>query len=200
MGRRKEFAVRTRILDILTNEQLLRLSGASADDGRPLAHHVFFEADCWEVGDDFADLLQRHAHYLLSRPELVAVISGHSTGTGSQRFFWLMGDRRALAVRHALKRCGVPGAQLRIQSAGEARPSIESGGPELGRWRRRVTIDYVAADAEDLAHIPSPGSPDWWRAALGAGPLHRLPGTMRAPGGRAQSSSAASRPGNSTSV
>ncbi len=192
--------MQTRILDILTNEQLLRLSGACADDGRPLAHQVFFEPDAWEVGDEFARLLQSHARYLLQRPDLVAVISGHSYGTGSQRYFWFMGDRRALTVRQAFARCGVPGHQLRIQSVGEARPSIESGGPELARWRRRVTIDYVPAGAADLERIPAPGSADWWRSVLGAGPLHRLPGAMPAAARRAQSSSAASRPGNSTSV
>lgn len=187
-----------RILDILTNEQLLRLSGACADDGRPLAHHVFFEADCWEVPDEFTGFLKCHAHYLLEHPGLVAVLSGHSYGIGSQRFFWLMGDRRAHAVRHALVRAGVPSSQLRVQSVGEARPSIELAGDELGRYRRRVSIDYMQADAKDLERIPQPGSPTWWRAVLGAGPLHRLPGRHPALG--AQSSSAASRPGNSTSV
>ncbi|MES2484225.1 MAG: OmpA family protein [Pseudomonadota bacterium] len=190
--------MQTRILDILTNEQLLRLSGACADDGRPLAHQVFFDADCWEVPDDFTSFLKCHAHYLLEHPGLVALLSGHSYGTGSQRFFWLMGDRRAHAVRHALVRSGVPARQLRVQSVGEARPSIELGGQELGRYRRRVTIDYVQAGAEDLERIPAPGSPVWWRAVLGAGPIHRLPG--HPPPHNAQSSSAASRPGNNTSV
>jgi len=190
--------VQTRILDILTNEHLLRLSGACADDGRPLAHQVFFDADCWEIPDDFGDFLKCHAQYLLAHPDLVAILSGHSYGTGSQRFFWLMGDRRAHAVRHAFVRAGVPAHQLRVQSVGEARPLIEQGGQELGRYRRRVTIDYAQAGAEDLERIPAPGSATWWRSVLGAGPMHRLPGHQ--PARRGQSSSAASRPGNSTSV
>jgi hypothetical protein len=192
--------VQIRILDILTKEQLLRLSAACAEDGRPLAHQVFFEPDCWEITDDFNPLLHRHAAWLIQRPDLVAVLSGHSTGTGSQRFFWLMGDRRAHAVRQALVRAGVPAHQLRVQSAGEARPSIESGGAELARYRRRVTIDYVEADDASLSRIPQPGSAVWWRSVLGAGSMHPLPGASPRGLVTGQSSSAASRPGNSTSV
>ena len=190
--------MQVRILDILTNQHLLRMSGACAKDGQPLAQQVFFEPDCWEVSDDFHPMLKTHAHYLLQHPELVAVLSGHSYGTGSQRFFWLMGDRRALAVRHAFIRAGVPASQLRIQSVGEARPSIELAGDELARYRRRVTIEYLQAGAEDLDRIAQPGSPDWWRSVLGAGPGHKVPGSMAF--STRQSSSAASRPGNSTSV
>jgi len=194
----KELAMQVRILDILTNEQLLRMSGACAPDGRPLAQQVFFEPDCWEISEDFLPLLRTHAHYLLQNPDLVAVLSGHSYGTGSQRYFWLMGDRRAQAVRHALIRAGVPASQVRMQSVGEARPSIEMAGGELARYRRRVAIDYLRAGAKDLDRIAEPGSPNWWRAVLGAGHARKLPGTTAF--NTRQSSSAASRPGNSTSV
>ncbi|MBC7437672.1 MAG: OmpA family protein [Bdellovibrionales bacterium] len=190
--------MQVRILDILTNEKLLRLSGACAADGRPLTRQVFFEPDCWELPDEFDRMLRRHAGYLLDHPDTIAVLSGHSYGTGSQRFFWLMGDRRALAVRHALHRAGVPASQMRIQSVGEARPSIELAGDELARYRRRVTIDYVQAGDEDLARIAQPGSPDWWRSVLGAGQGKKLPGGIAFH--PRQSSSAASRPGNNTSV
>ena len=190
--------MQTRILEILTKEHVLRLSGACADDGRPLTQQVFFEPDCWEITDDFSAMLQMHAAWLIERPGLVAVLSGHSTGTGSQRFFWLMGDRRAHAVRQAFVRAGVPAHQLRMQSAGEARPSIELGGAELARYRRRVTIDYVEAGDASLERIAQPGSPGWWRSVLGAGAMRPLPGHSLT--GAAQSSSAASRPGNSTSV
>ncbi len=171
--------MQVRILDILTNQQLLRMSGACADDGRPLAHQVFFEPDAWEVGDDFSRMLKSHAQYLAKRPDLVAVLSGHSTGTGSQRYFWLMGDRRAYAVRQAFIRAGVHARQLRVQSAGAARPSIELAGEELARYRRRVTIDYLTVGAEDLERIPRPGSPVWWRAVLGAGPGHSVGDSRR---------------------
>ena len=190
--------MQVRILDILTNEKLLRLSGACAADGQPLTRQVFFEPDCWELSDEFNGMLRRHAAFLLHHPETIAVLSGHSYGTGSQRFFWLMGDRRALAVRHVLIHAGVPASQIRIQSVGEARPSFEMAGDELACYRRRVTIDYVQIDDEDLARIAQPGSPDWWRSVLGAGRGQKLPGGIAFH--PRQSSSDASRPGNNTSV
>ncbi len=98
----KETAVHAQTQILLTREQELRASGECDDDGRPLARQVFFEADNWLVPESYGNLLAAHAAWLADRPERVVLVSGHSYGTGSHRFFWLMGDRRAIAVRSAL--------------------------------------------------------------------------------------------------
>lgn len=154
---------------LLAQEQALRLSGASADDGRPLAHQVFFEADSWLVPESYGPLLQAHAAYLVAHPELAAVISGHSYGTGSHRFFWLMGDRRAMAVRAALLKAGASRKQVMAQSQGAARPQIEMAGQDVGRYRRRVTIEYLRLDSVAAPPVPPDGSAQWWRSVLGGG-------------------------------
>ncbi len=162
---------------ILAHEEALRLSGARADDGRPLAHQVFFDADNWLVPDGYEPMLKAHAAYLAGHPELAAVISGHSYGTGSHRFFWLMGDRRAMAVRAALLKAGATRAQLLAQSQGAARPLIEMAGEDVGRYRRRVTIEYVRLDAVAAPPVPPEGSAQWWRSVMGGGiqlPADRL--------------------------
>ncbi|HYW58723.1 MAG TPA: OmpA family protein [Polaromonas sp.] len=156
-------------LTILAHEEELRMSGACADDGRPLAHQVFFEADNWLVPEGYEQLLQAHAAYLSGHPELAAVISGHSYGTGSHRFFWLMGDRRAIAVRAALLKAGAAPEQLLAQSQGAARPLIEMAGEDVGRYRRRVTIDYLRLDAVAAPPVPPDGSAQWWRSVMGGG-------------------------------
>ena len=152
---------------ILAHEQALRQSGACADDGRPLAHQVFFEADNWLLPESYAQMLRAHAAYLMAHPELAAVISGHSYGTGSHRFFWLMGDRRAMAVRAALLKAGAAPGQVLAQSQGAARPLIEMAGEDVGRYRRRVTIDYLRLDAVAAPPVPPDGSAQWWRSVLG---------------------------------
>lgn len=162
-------------LTILAREQILRSSGACASDGRPLAQQVFFEPDSWLVPDGFAPLLAAHAAYLVAHPELAAVISGHSYGTGSHRFFWLMGDRRALAVRAALIKAGAAHGQLLVQSQGAERPLIEMAGEDVGRYRRRVTIDYLQFDAVAAPPVPADGSALWWRSVMGAGHHIKLP-------------------------
>lgn len=171
----KEFIVPHKIQILLAREQVWRTSGARAGDGRPLAHQVFFEPDNWLVPDAYAQLLQAHAAYLVAQPGLVAVVSGHSYGTGSHRFFWLMGDRRAIAVRSALIKAGAVPSQVLVQSRGAARPLIEMAGEAVARYRRRVSIDYVKPDAVTASPVPLDGSAQWWRSVLGAGTGVKLP-------------------------
>lgn len=162
-------------LILLAREQDLHASGACAADGRPLAHQVFFGPDNWFVPESYSSLLAAHAAYLATHPELAAVVSGHSYGTGSNRFFWLMGERRALAVRAALIKAGAAAKQLLAQSRGGARPLIEMAGDEVGRYRRRVTIDYLRLDAVAALPVPKEGSAQWWRSVFGSGHKDKLP-------------------------
>ncbi len=162
-------------LMLLAREQDLHASGARAADGRPLAQQLFFGPDNWFVPESYGALLAAHAAYLAAHPELAAVVSGHSYGTGSNRFFWLMGERRALAVRSALIKAGAAARQLLVQSRGGARPLIEAAGDEVGRYRRRVSIDYLRLDAIAALPVPPEGSAQWWRCVFGAGHKDKLP-------------------------
>ena len=163
---------------LLAREQAWRASGACAPDGRPLAHQIFFEPDNWLVPEDYAPLLAAHATYLLDQPSLAAVMSGHSYGTGSHRFFWLMGDRRAIAVRSALIKAGARSGQLLVQSRGAARPLIEMAGEAVARYRRRVTIHYVNPEAFTASPVAPDGSAQWWRSVLGVGSGMKLPADL----------------------
>lgn len=155
-----------RILRILSREQQLRASLAAAPDGRPLAHLIFFEPDSWMLPDGYEQLLDAHARYMLERPGTRAVISGHSYGSGSHRFYWLMGDRRAIEVQKRLLRLGVDARQLLVQSKGAARSAIETVSQDFGRWRRRAAINYIGADG-NAAALTQPGSAEWWRSVFG---------------------------------
>lgn len=163
-----------RTQSLLSREQELLASGARDPEGRPLARQVFFEPDNWMVPDAYNNLLAEHAAWLAERPEQVLLVSGHSYGTGSHRFFWLMGDRRAIAVRAALLKAGAAPKQVLVQSRGAARPLIEAAGAEVAQYRRRVTLDYLDAQAEKTAPPPD-GSAAWWRSVFGAGGKARLP-------------------------
>lgn len=164
-----------KIEHLLNHENSLRLTEALEDDGRPLATQVFFEPDNWLVPEDFEPLLTAHASYLAAHPELAVVLSGHSYGTGSNRFFWLMGDRRAMAVRAALMKAGAQAGQVLVQSRGAARPKIELAGKDVARYRRRVTIDYLPLDAAGAQPVPAEGSAPWWRSVFGVGHGVQLP-------------------------
>lgn len=157
-----------RIIDILTREQQLRASLAAAPDGRPLAHLIFFEPDSWMLPDGYEQMLDAHARYLVDHASTRAVISGHSYGSGSHRFYWLMGDRRAIEVQRRLVRLGVNAQQLLVQSKGAARSSIATVGQEFGRWRRRAAINYIGVDGNAAASlVTQPGTAQWWRSVFG---------------------------------
>lgn len=167
-----------RISTLMAREQEWRLRGATAQDGQPLARLVFFEPDSLLVPDGYSDLLAAHARYLIAHPRQIAVISGHSYGSGSHRFYWLMGERRALAVQQALLQAGAPREQLRVQSKGGLRPMIELASQAVTRYCRRVSIDLVSSDTKNPV-VPAPGSVAWWRAVMGP-PANRLPVAGRA--------------------
>lgn len=155
-----------RISNLMAREQAWRQSGATARNGQPLAHLVFFEPDSLLVPDGYNDLLAAHARYLNDHPRQIAVISGHSYGSGSHRFYWLMGERRAIAVQQALLRAGAAPEQLQVQSKGGLRPMIELAGQTVNRYCRRVSIDHVLADTRNTL-VPALGSAAWWHAVMG---------------------------------
>jgi outer membrane protein OmpA-like peptidoglycan-associated protein len=160
---------------LLDREQQWLSSGERDNDGRPRARQVFFEADDWLVPEAYGALLAAHAGWLAEHPQQVLLLSGHSYGTGSHRFFWLMGDRRAIAVRAALIRAGAAPQQVLIQSRGAARPQIEHAGAQVAQYRRRVTLDYLDAHAEKTTAPPAEGSAAWWRSVFGSGGKAPLP-------------------------
>ncbi|MDI1273822.1 OmpA family protein [Polaromonas sp.] len=160
---------------LLTREQQLHASGECDNEGRPLARQVFFEPDNWLVPESYGDLLAAHAAWLTGRPEQRVLVSGHSYGTGSHRFFWLMGDRRAMAVRSALIKAGAGRRQVLIQSRGAARPLIELAGEEVAQYRRRVTLDYLDTRVASTPPVPPEGSAAWWHSVFGSGGKARLP-------------------------
>ncbi len=169
---------------LLEREQQLLASRECDKEGRPLARQVFFEPDNWLVPEIYGELLAAHAACLAGRPEQRMLVSGHSYGTGSHRFFWLMGDRRAIAVRAALLKAGAGARQVLVQSRGAARPLIELAGEEVAQYRRRVTLDYLDAQAVNAGTLPPDGSAAWWRSVLGSGGKAPLPADLPAsPGG-----------------
>ncbi|MBX3660677.1 MAG: OmpA family protein [Ramlibacter sp.] len=162
----KEVKMKNGYAEIMSGEEVLRNSLASAPDGRPLARRVFFDANSWELHDEFLPLIQAHAAYLRANPDRVALISGHTHGVGSQRYCWLIGERRSRAVVRALAEAGVPAHQIAGLSKGEAKADQEQE-ERFARYRRRVNIEYCSASEVADKLIPAPGAPAWWKAVLG---------------------------------
>ena len=158
-----------RYTQIMSGEETLRLSLASAPDRRPLARRVFFTPDSHALPAEFLPLIQAHADYLNDNPDRIALVYGHTWGTGSQRYCWLMGERRSRAVVGALVRAGARLSQIAGQSKGSAMPVVDAG-TNASKYRRRANIEYCSAQELPTKLLTQPGSPSWWKAVLGPAP------------------------------
>ncbi len=168
--------MKNRYTEIMSGEETLRQSLASAPDRRPLARRIFFKPDSHALLAEFLPLIQAHAEYLLNNPDRFAVVSGHTWGTGSQRYCWLIGERRSRAVARALVRAGARPDQVTGQSKGSAAPVTEKG-INASIYRRRANIEYCSADELSTKLAPQPGAPSWWKAVLGPAPAIQEPET-----------------------
>lgn len=159
--------MKNRYTEIMAGEETLRHSLASAPDRRPLARRVFFKPDSHELQPEFLPLIQAHADYLRENPDRFALVSGHTWGTGSQRYCWLIGERRSRAVARALVRAGARASQIAGQSKGSATPVVAEGS-NASLYRRRANIEYCSAEELAAKLTPKPGAPGWWKSVLGS--------------------------------
>lgn len=164
--------MKSRYTEIMSGEETLRHSLASAPDRRPLARRVFFKPDSHELEAEFLPLIQAHAEYLRENPDRFAVVSGHTWGTGSQRYCWLIGERRSRAVARALVRAGARPSQIAGHSKGSSTPVVDEGS-KASMYRRRANIEYCSAEELAAKLLPKPGAPKWWKAVLGPEPTVR---------------------------
>lgn len=83
---------------------------------------VHFDFDRAQIRPQDAGLLDEHARWLKSRPEVVLEIGGHADQRGSDAYNMRLSDRRARAVKEALTRRGIEARRLEIAGYGEQRP------------------------------------------------------------------------------
>jgi peptidoglycan-associated lipoprotein len=107
-----------------------------------LSNIVYFEFDSYEVGPEYADIVNRHSVQILDSGASVR-LEGHADERGSREYNIGLGERRAQAVRRMLMIQGVPADRISTVSFGEERPA-EFGSDETAyAANRRVVINYI---------------------------------------------------------
>ena len=109
----------------------------------PLAKRsVYFDFDSYSVKDEYQSLLQAHAQYMKSHPDRHILIQGNTDERGTSEYTLALGQKRAEAVRSALRTLGVPDSQMEAVSLGKEKP-LASGHDEAS-WaqNRRADILY----------------------------------------------------------
>jgi peptidoglycan-associated lipoprotein len=103
---------------------------------------VYFDFDMALVKPEFSGLVERHGKYLAANPKLAIKIEGNTDERGSAEYNLALGQKRAEAVRQALKIFGVKDAQMEAVSWGSERP--KSSGHDESAWaqNRRADLAY----------------------------------------------------------
>jgi peptidoglycan-associated lipoprotein len=103
---------------------------------------VYFDFDMALVKPEFSSLVERHGKYLTSNPKLTIKIEGNTDERGSAEYNLALGQKRAEAVRQALKIYGVKEPQMEAVSWGREKP--KAAGHDESAWaqNRRADLQY----------------------------------------------------------
>ncbi len=116
------------------------------DPSHPLSRErsVYFGFDQYAVPRDAAPVLERHGNFLAQQPQLAVRIEGHTDERGGAEYNLALGQRRAEAVRQALRIYGVKDTQMEAISWGSEKPRATGQTEEAWAQNRRADIVYPA--------------------------------------------------------
>lgn len=84
---------------------------------------VFFDFDQMAIRPDAIPILELNAEVLLKRyANRQVLIQGHCDERGTEAYNFILGERRATAVKNYLVNLGVEASQLRVLSLGKSQP------------------------------------------------------------------------------
>ncbi|MEO8152472.1 MAG: peptidoglycan-associated lipoprotein Pal [Rhizobacter sp.] len=102
---------------------------------------VYFEFDDFTIKQQYVDLIQRHGSYLSSKPALTVKIEGNCDERGGAEYNLALGQKRAEAVKAALKIAGGRDGQMEAVSWGHERP--KALGHDEAAWAQNRRADIV---------------------------------------------------------
>jgi peptidoglycan-associated lipoprotein len=103
---------------------------------------IYFDFDKSDIKDEFRDILQAHAEYLASHPNVHVTLEGHCDERGTREYNIALGERRAKAVKRMLTLQGVAASQIETVSYGEERPAALGHDESAWALNRRVEFIY----------------------------------------------------------
>jgi peptidoglycan-associated lipoprotein len=103
---------------------------------------VYFDFDMALVKPEFSSLVERHGKFLASNPKVAIKIEGNTDERGSAEYNLALGQKRAEAVRQALKIFGVKETQMEAISWGSERPKAVGQNESTWSQNRRADLQY----------------------------------------------------------
>ena len=105
-------------------------------------HSVYFKFDDAVVGADAKAVVERHGDYLKEHPAVHAMVQGNTDERGGTEYNLALGQRRAEAVKAAMKIYGAQDAQIEATSYGEEKPAATGHDEAAWSQNRRADIVY----------------------------------------------------------
>jgi peptidoglycan-associated lipoprotein len=117
-------------------------SGSPTGGPSGVANVIYFDFDSSSIRPEYASLITSHAKFLAGSSSIRIRVEGHTDERGSREYNIALAERRAQAVRTALKLQGAGDAQLTTVSYGEERPAVAGSDEAAYEKNRRVELVY----------------------------------------------------------
>ena len=104
---------------------------------------VFFDLDRFDIKPEYVPTLELHGKYLSGNPSLSIRVEGNADERGSAEYNLALGQKRAEAVRRALKAYGVRDAQMEAVSFGKEKPIATGHDESSWAQNRRADVRYL---------------------------------------------------------
>jgi peptidoglycan-associated lipoprotein len=107
-----------------------------------VARIIYFDFDSNMIKPEYQPIIDGHARFLRANPTRHIFIEGNTDERGSREYNLALGQRRAEAVRNALKLLGVQDSQMEAVSFGKEKPADPGHDEDAWAKNRRVEIVY----------------------------------------------------------
>jgi peptidoglycan-associated lipoprotein len=123
-------------VDLSTNTDTAKLAMPAAEQV------VYFDLDSYTLRAQDRPTLEAHARQLTVNKNRKLMLEGHTDEQGGREYNLALGQKRADAVRQALRLLGVAEGQLESVSYGEEKPADQGQGEQSYARNRRVEFKY----------------------------------------------------------
>jgi peptidoglycan-associated lipoprotein len=103
--------------------------------------NIYFDVDQHVLPREAQTELARRAASFLSQGAKLLVIEGHADERGTAAYNFVLGEKRALSVKHFLEELGIPGSSVETVSHGEIRPLCREHNEGCWSKNRRVHLE-----------------------------------------------------------
>jgi len=115
---------------------------ALKDPNNILSHRsVYFDFDKYDIRVIYQPMIEAHAKFLVSNPQLKVLIQGNADERGSREYNLALGQKRAEAVKKAMGLLGAKDAQMEAVSLGEEKP--KATGHDEASWEQNRRADVL---------------------------------------------------------